>query len=49
MQAVKRAHNILNLDKDKIAKDFAPDKKVSLHVLVSQASSPSGLCELTTG
>ena len=31
MQAVKRAHNIVNLDKDKIAKDFAPDKKVSLH------------------
>ena len=31
MQAVKRAHNILNQDKDKIAKDFAPDKKVSLH------------------
>ncbi|CAK0787337.1 hypothetical protein CVIRNUC_010556 [Coccomyxa viridis] len=25
--AVKRAHNIVNLDKDKIAKDFAPDKK----------------------
>ncbi|CAL5222330.1 g4676 [Coccomyxa viridis] len=25
--AVKRAHNILNQDKQKIAKDFAPDKK----------------------
>lgn len=30
IQAVKRAHNILNQDKQKIAKDFAPDKKVSL-------------------
>lgn len=28
-QAVKRAHNILNQDKQKIAKDFAPDKKVN--------------------
>lgn len=27
VQAVKRAHNILNQDKQKIAKDFAPDKK----------------------
>ena len=30
VQAVKRAHNILNQDKQKIAKDFAPNKKVSL-------------------
>lgn len=29
LQAVKKAHNIVNQDKQKIAKDFAPDKKVS--------------------